>query len=82
MEEAMLDRIAQVLRDLGVQHDDAAARKVLEAMREPTAEMVDPLNDGMAYFDYHRDDDSASIWRDMIAVALGEPLLRDQKVKE
>jgi hypothetical protein len=46
------------------------ARAAIEAMREPTPEMLKPKNDDLAYFDMHRADDAAGIWRAMIDAAL------------
>lgn len=37
--------------------------------REPTLEMLAPGGDRLAYFDLHRRDDTAEIWRRMIAVS-------------
>jgi hypothetical protein len=72
----MIKRVARVLHETrgggGPIHPDTyeEARAVLLAMREPTEDMIAPNGNTLAYFDHHRNDDAAAIWRAMIDAEL------------
>lgn len=64
----MIDRITDVLMSDGCGDSiqcEKTARRVIAAMREPTADMVEEA------WAYALAEDAAGVWRDMINTALG-----------
>lgn len=72
----MIDKVADAIAEAYSRSNiksreliEEMARAAIRAMREPTKEMITENYDATPYFDFHRADDAAGIWRKMIDIA-------------